>query len=462
MSDNLPSQGMSIEDKTAFVDVKNLPVPVFMDHTFYGTEGYRTGAYLVPHPREVFYNTRRHSSYYKNFFRPIVRAMIDPVFSQEIVRSTDNDLFENFIENCDAAGTHINDFVKRAIYIARISGCAFVVMDNFKSSEQPDTVAQAAEQRTFPYVYIKKPQDVHSYTSNQFGKLDEITFFEKEITVGDKKVSLYRRWNATRWAVVEFKDKGEIIHASDVHGLGIIPVVPVLDFADTRNLSKLPDPPLYDLARLNFALFNKESEIRTMEQSQSFSILCIQGGSEPIALGPHNYLQIPADAHIEPKYISPDAQHLVNLVGNSEKLREDIYRIAQQNGVIGVRGNTSGVSKEWDFRAEENVLKVTAQAGRSLESNIADLFEKYIKTDFDYETQYPTQFSPTYDQDRIVGMLNAIDKLPPQEIMTELWRDFVQTFWKNNPDRIKAIGAVMDQQADDFKRSNAGTSDNEV
>ena len=141
-----------------YVDTNKLNPYLFCSHAYEGDAGFRDGNYLIPFERELFYPKRKTFSAYRNFVKPIINAIVDPVFSSKIIRETENDLFQEFIYNCDNKGTDLHYFSKEIATLARLHGVCFVVMDNF--SEVPDTRSEAIAQRKLPYIYIQKAYNV--------------------------------------------------------------------------------------------------------------------------------------------------------------------------------------------------------------------------------------------------------------------------------------------------------------
>ena len=131
-SELMPTGGMNVpqlgklQSTEAFKDVQKLNPYIFVEDTYTGEKGYRDCSYLIPNDKETFYETRRKISYYVNVFKPIISAMIDPVFSTEIKRESTNDMFDGFIENCDNAGTSLNIFMRNAIRNARLFSINFM------------------------------------------------------------------------------------------------------------------------------------------------------------------------------------------------------------------------------------------------------------------------------------------------------------------------------------------------
>ena len=416
-------QDRNISQMQYSTNINSLNPYIWMDHTYAGSHGYRDGSYLIPFSRESSFFDRRRLAHFKNYLKPIVRAMIDPVFTEYADRTVVDDagnpitdcMFTDFLDDCDSADTFIQDYTKQAVTLARLHGVSFTVMDNFPSTAQPATVSQALQDRIFPYVYAKRAYEVEDYECDQFGNLIEITFAEEPVKIGNELQKRWRRWTTTE-SVVLTKAKNNakewITVSSATHNLGVVPVI--MTFSEQRecNSKILVDPPLYDIAKLNFVIFNQSAEIRDQERAQAFSIFYCQGvPSQDLVISNNTYINIPSEATISPGYASPDFGIIAGLVANQEQMRKDLFAIAEQSGVVGVQSQTSGVAMAYDFYAHESTLKQTASMATTLEQKIATLFGRYTAETFVYTVSYPSDFAPM-GQDNEVARLDKVLRIP--------------------------------------------------
>ena len=452
----VPNNGTTttFNDTSEAEDVRDLNIYDFMLYTYDGSEGYKDGTYLVPHPRESFYNIRRRVSVYKNLFKPICTAMVDPVYARPITRETGSEMFQKFIEDVDNAGTDAQTFMRSTLTFARLYGVTFVVMDNTVPVAM--TIAEAIEKREFPYVYRKDPRSVVEkgplrWKTDSWGNLISIAFDAGLRQDGDRKTRLYREYTKTEWILYE--ESGNLLTAiergthglRDENGLPMLPVIAVTNFVNEKTMYNLPYPPLFSLAWHIYSKFQIDSEVRTLSQSQTFSILCVQAGgsSNGLIAGPNNYLDIPMDAKLPPSFIGPDPAHFNNMRDYADKMVDEIFDLAHQNGVIGIRAEASGIAKEWDFRAEENILRQTALAGQSVEDKMAALFEAYTGQSVDYTANYPMEYGPGWESRRMADIMAAMDKMPPPAVQNELWKEFVTLFWKSDEEKAQFIAGAM-------------------
>lgn len=406
------------------IDVRNINKYVFVSNTYNGTAGYRDGTYLFPFARESFYEERKKMAFYRNFLKPIIQAVTEPVFTKPVSRETDNAIFEAFLNNVDNRGSQIEANAYNVAVLSRLHGVTFIVMDNYNDLETM-TVNAAIEARRYPYVYIQPAYTVSNHETDDFGKLISITFYHVEKWNDGKDVDVFVTWNdMTR--TVEYVRKDKVLASETYdHNLGILPVISV--YSDTY-LDILPDPPVYDIAKLNYAIFNKDSELRDQERAQAFSLLYMQTdtNSNNIAIGPHNVLILPAsqDVTIPPGYISPDANIMSMLKENTETLIQSIFSAAQQQGVVAIR-ETSGIAEAYKFRAQANQLQKTAFMSEEYENKLAELFSRYIGSQFEYNVSYEKNYDPYYSRVSSEELSKLLTLDLPTEVKNALKKSLV-------------------------------------
>lgn len=379
------------------IDINSVNPYIFMSHSYHGTGGFKSGSYLVPHPREGYYNTRKSMSSYRNYVKPIINSMINPIFNTTITRESSNDMYTTFLTDVDNAGTSMSTNTKEVLTLARLHGVTFIVMDNFP--EIPTIRKDAIDMRRMPFIYIQPAYLVSSYSQDEFGNLTSITFTHEE-SRDNKTVYVDITWDDTSKTVVVRDGKKVLSTTKDFHGLGVIPVISVYA-TDTKEI--LPTPPFYDIAKTNYVIFNKDSEIRDQERSQAFSILYYQTDSNTnsMTVGPNNAIVLPAisDITITPGFVEPDPNILSMLVANNEKLVDSLYRIAESEGIIGVQKANSGIAASYSFISKRNLLDQSANIAVKYENDLAKLFSRYVSEDVDYTVNYSRKWEPTVQTD---------------------------------------------------------------
>jgi len=401
----------------------------FCEDTYFGSGGYADGRYLIPYDRELFYDGRRELSFLKNYYQSIVRAMIDPIFNGPIPREvtvggtvkTEGYFINEFLLNADNAGSDLQTFIDEVITFAEIHGVTFVVVDNFRNS--PATKSQAIEYRIFPYCYLKKVTQLEAWECDNCGNIIWIMFCEDSVKdAKGNEQKRYTKWTATTYELLTKNEKNEFVVLETYdHGLQELPVIPVFAVKrrDRKNLKV--DPGLYDIARINHAIFNKDSEIRDQERAQAFGILYAQGiDTKTMNVGLHNFIGLPnsPDVTIPPGYASPDANILTGLVNNGKELRDDLFRIAGQKGVIGAE-RKSGISYAWEFTAQEAILKANSTLASATEYRIVEIFKLYTSEDFEYTVTYKTDYKPDMKEQNLTNY-DKVEMLPEQSKIVKI------------------------------------------
>jgi len=441
-----PIYDRNIAQTGEYININKTNIYLYMDEAYYGSGGFRDGRYLIPFSRESSYEQRRQLAHYKNYLKPIIRAMIDPCFTDKVIRKVnpEDSLFSDFIDDCDASGMVLQDYSYQALNICRRHGLVLTVVDNFP--EQPETYLEAKNRRIYPYIYHKKAYEVDSYILDSYYNLSEIILTDKTIQVDGKPVRQWRRWTRdTSTLLQKSKDLKSWIEISvDWHNLGIVPVILTYSEILENKCDILPDPPLYDLARLNAVIYNQSAEIRDQERAQAFSIFYCQGmPTGDVSIGPTNYINIPLEASITPGYASPDFSIIAGLVANQEQIRKDLYSIAEQNGVVGVQNSESGIAKSYDFFAHESTLKKTSSIATTLEDNIAEIFKLYTGEKFEYNVIYPTDFQPM-GLDREIDRIEKILKLPGLDPLfkSSIQKKLVRLYMSDEPE--ETVSEIID------------------
>jgi len=405
----------------------------FLYNAYFGLGGFYDGTALYKSQVEVDdqYLERRATTSYRNFLRQIIDATYLPVFSSSATRKTevngvlDEDgklapLWNAFLDNVDNRHNSMHKFTKKAVRHARMLGVSFVVVDNFRLTDTMST-AQALQTRSYPYVYMRLPQQVETSATSvdEFNRLTQICFRENPETVQNAKTG--QMMNEARWKLwtsmysvkLRKTEKGEMeeVPGSRVdHNLGEVPVIPVMS-SEVEDGTVLPQPDFYGIARTNLDIYNIDSAQMRSIRSCMFPILCLpmtrdNDPSNKQAVSPLQGFYLPPSnaeaSYPMPMYLAPPTNAFEAVAKVTTDLIDYLYKQAGQLGVTGVQKASSGIAKAFDFQAMEYVLLETAKMGKFLEEEIARLFQKYVLSEkFDYTVFYEDAYSPTSDGDSV-------------------------------------------------------------
>lgn len=409
---NTQSKDPSSSSGSTSIDINSLNEYVFIEQSYKGTGGFKTGYYLIAHQREAFYSARTQLSYYTNFVNPILRAMFVPVFTSPVKRDyDDNKLFEMFKKDVNYNNLPLQNFTEIVAKYVRLHSITFIVMDYILPDDVEITETYLLNNDVHPYAYIKKAYEVENYILDFFGRLTEITFIDEcqQLKKSDgtvKEVQTYIRWSKDKWErVIKKKDKYIAIETR-ILDLGSIPVSPI--YEDYREDTKvlLTESKFYSLTKINHTIFNQDSERRELQRNQTFSILCIQEDKNDVAgksIGTTNYLRVSPDVSNMPQFISPDTNILKELQAQRDENKKDLFTLADQLGVIGIsKAAKSGVALSYEFSAYEATLQKTAEIAIRIENEVVRLFQLYTNTDFEYVAHYNTEYTVGKDENKII------------------------------------------------------------
>jgi len=450
-----------------YTDFTTMNQYAFLDSAYYGTEGFKDGSFLIPHTREMFYPSRRKLSFYTNYTRPVIRALVEPVFVEPAPRKVtdDNDneadglMVSTFIADCDNDGVPLQGFTEQISTKARLHGISFAVMDNFPEGEQPQTTKEAIDNRIMPYLIHKNAQEMIAGMTNDFGRTVEILFAEPpKVWSNGQKTPRARKWTDEYSVVLELKrstttnikgydavgGKAWIEAGPRVyHDLGVLPVVILYSVPKRKKQDILVDSPMYPIARTNAVIFNKDAEIRDSERAQAFANLFIQtdeGGN--MTIGKHNVILVSTEAKFAPGYVSPNPMILEGLVKNNERLRDNLFRQAEQAGVnaLGVSSQSSGAALAWKFYSTEAQLKKTSQMATYFEQAVMGLFRLYTGEDFVYTVSYPKSFQPGDRKQEVLIYKEVLALNPPLAMKQKIFEKVTRLlFTEESPSEVQKI-----------------------
>jgi hypothetical protein len=382
----------------------------FMLNAYFGEGGFHDGSALVKSQVEknVQYVERRANSYYKNYVKPIIDATYIPVFTKTVTRTTTVNGVEDaegrlapmwaaFQKDVDNRGTCISLFTQKIVRYARILGVSFIVMDNF--SDAPQSEVDAIQSRKFPFVAMRLPQQVEIdlLKLDKFLGILEIVFREEPVD----GVATWKKWTKEYSVLLQKDEEGKFFEVSQSrfdYNLGKVPVFAVFS-AECEDGTILPKPNFYDIARCNWKLFNTCSAQDRLMRAQMFAILCAPRIEQGFASSPNQGFELPANdsnnglSYPVPFYLAPPTGPYAEISKNINDLATDLFQMAGQSGVTGIKTEASGVSAAYSWQGQEWVLKQTSAMSKRAEESIAKLYQLYVQTvKIEYCADYATDF----------------------------------------------------------------------
>ena len=243
-------------------------------NAYYGTNGFDNGGYLIKHKRETDedYQTRQENAYYLNYFAPITNSLVTPIFKKPAVRDWNGakNFMELFVQDIDGNKTTIGEFMKRAALKAKLYGSCFIVVDNFSTYSEDETVADVLKNRKIPYAFCLAPQQVTAYEADKIGIITSIDFQDIKQINSDAGKYYAMHFDKTSWK--RYDDKN--IYETGTHNLGRVPVT-VLTCKQLEDMTLKPPPELLPLAKVAKAIYNTSSWLTEIFRSVTFPLLTI-------------------------------------------------------------------------------------------------------------------------------------------------------------------------------------------
>lgn len=375
---------------------------------YYGTGLFNNGAGLIQHPRESIENftNRKKLAYYWNYVGPIVNAMVDPIFKDEMKRDyRDSEMFQAFLDDCDRTGTSYQDFCKSAALIAKLYGAAYIVVDN--SDEMDITLSDAVRNRHFPFLKVVSPLQIEDWAIDDYGRIVMFKYKETVRNGANSSITKTHTWTDTDWAISD----GEGSTEAGTHTLGRVPVVQWLARNTDKRIIKPPSEYI-SVVQSNYFLYQLCSWHTQILRDQAFNILTIPDpGTDDITVGTNNVLAYPPESTHTPAFIAPAAAPAEMLTGQMDRCIKEMFRMSGLESILGANtsDNKSGVSKEWDFEKTNKRIADFAVRCENADKAIIALYEAWAGETVDYYVEYPRDFKINDVSDSLTDAQTALD-----------------------------------------------------
>lgn len=356
---------------------------------YYGDGGFQDGEYLVKHWRESAekFQSRVDLAYYLNYMAPCVNAHVDPIFKRKPMRNYAGGIsavWEQFAKDTDFAGTDLDTLMKRWALAAKLYGAAYVICDS--SPTVAATIGEMLETKKRPYAYLLNPMRIKEIKVDNNGKIIYFSFLERDAA---SKRDFVRIFTDDEWQLLD----GSKVVAYGKNNLGQVPVVR-LTSRELSPFDMFPTSEFISIAQAERSLYNKCSWLDDILRNQTFSILTYPTQkAENLTIGTDNALAYPPDSRHVPSFIAPPAECAQILVQQIQQLQQEIYRMAVVVNVTGVRSQSSGIAKQWDFEETNQLLSSFSDNVGKAEEKLAGLFALWLGEKVDYTAAYQKDFA---------------------------------------------------------------------
>jgi len=421
----------------------------FLLDAYSGQGGFATGAYLVAHPREDLtaggkFDRRKELAVYPNFSRKIVDVFTGFLWKQTPNRESD-DLYTQFQNDANGAGGKLDKLLFTYQRLAMILGSVYIIVD------KPKIQGQTRADQALPYLALRLPGQLVAETKDAAGRWLSVTFSE---TMDGETV--YRTFTTTGWKLSKKTDGTDVIDHGE-YSLGRVPVVRLhiaepLDPSSSRSQSWF-----YDLAGLNWDLYNTRSELRELFRAQTFAILALPVADESererlkdLTISTENALTYNPTGGGDPKFIAPPADPVELYMKQIADTVTDIYRVANLEFVGGVQ--QSGVALAFHFQEANSSLGGMSGQCEAAEIEIAQLVYLWQDHEFSGNIAYPTEFNITDLQQAIGVAMDAVSLGLGAEFDKAIKKRLARQILANDtaPSTMQAIDDEINAQGDTY------------
>lgn len=380
----------------------------FLLDAYTGKGGFSDGSYLLPHAREAQekFDRRKALAVYPNYVRKITNVFMGFLWKQSPGRQTD-DLYDRFATNADGAGTSLNRLLFTYQRLALILGTVYIIVD--KSSVE----AQSRAEEPVAYCGLRLPGQLVKETKDSHGRWESVTFVERV-----DRDNQFRTYTRSGWKVTKdiegkniLQKDGENLEGN--YSINRVPVVALhaaepLNPADSRS-----DSFVYDLANLNWDLYNARSELRELFRAQTFAILALPVSSDKerealqdVTISTENALAYNPAGGGQPGFIAPPADPVKLYEENIAGIVVTIYQVANLEFVGGVQ--QSGVALSFHFQEANSSLCGIAEQCEQTENEIAELVYLWQGREFRGHIAYATDFNMSDLKEEIAVAMDAV------------------------------------------------------
>lgn len=400
-----------------------------LDDAYRASGGFEDGTYLIPHPSEgdAKYIRRKKMCYFVNYVKPIVDALVNPIFRTDPVRSGMGKFFEEFTKDVDGNGTTLTRFMKKAAIRAKLHGVEFVVID-MEPIEEDEVLTEKRilEERIYPYVYLVSPSQITDWATNKFGKLVSISYKLTNYDV-DKDGQTLSKEEIWTWTATKCKKVVEGIETIFENQIGEIPIVPLYG-AINDSADLIPNSDVMAISRTNLALFNACSELRERNSAQAFSVLSYpiadddsyEEAVDGISIGTADMLMYRSSTGNSPEFITPPPDSSDMLLNEIQFMVKEIYRMASlrmttDSNTYNVSAVAMRIMNQQYYQSITELAHGLQEAEKKL-NNIFSLYMGDINSDFEvsYNQEYsspdPTEVLNSATTSLALGMTPEFNK----------------------------------------------------
>ena len=384
---------------------------------------------------EKNYKFRLSLSFLFNGYRETIRYMTGRVFQKRTRLSENtNPVFFEWAKNIDLLGTDLSDFAKQTLFSGTQSGIEYLLVDA-PPAQTGQTRADAMSKNIRPYIVHITPENVIDFHETRIQNMNVLTHFRFKEFIDQPKdefsidkieqIRVFDLIDSNVWSRVFQKSKSsghwEQFGDSVVTGLSEITIEPF--YAEKSGYFR-GTPPFEDLADLNIAHWQSQSDQRNILHSARVPILFGKGLPETA--------EIKISASSITKSTSPDAdikfvEHSGAAIGAGQA---DLQHLEDQMRVMGLKVMQEAVpmTATGEMRGEMRELSRLGSIAESLEMALQKCFiwmGEYGGVEFDGQVEVHKDFGfGTVNAVALNALISSVKmgKIPTRQFWHELLR----------------------------------------
>lgn len=354
--------------------------------------------YIHKHPREHpdIYAARLKRAWPINFSRAITNKTITAVYTEQPqrVEIVNGSKMQMFVSDANLRGASLDSVMRQFLRYVYIHGFAVMLVDALPVGYRPSTIMfdSSMDRLTYPYVATYNANCVVDWGYDTFRNLEYILLLERTFendSVIDRVNMVFTL--VTRDKIYRIRQQrkdgsSEVMHKIEEydHVLSDYTMMPVVVGSMNRDEDDLFTPPsgITELSLIDQAIINYISLRDDIFYSQTYGQLILQAEADDdlkeINVGTAVVLRYPPEMN-PPQFITPPSSAVDALNTGIENGVAQIQRISDQR-FADVGADTSGLSKEWDFRHEEFGIFSLARIGEQVENDVFRILQLADKT----------------------------------------------------------------------------------
>ena len=363
--------------------------------------------WLPKEPKEADpqYRTRLDRSFLFNGLRDTVEKLVAKPFSREVnVEGDDDERLSGIADDADRMGTNITSFASSLLTSAIKYGLVHVLVD-FPQVPEGATLATERKDGLRPYfVQVDAPRLLgwKAEFLNSRMVLTEARIHETRIetpdgSFADETVDYVRVYGIKGWELYKFDKNEKVLVKVDEgpHSFEGVPLVTI--YIDQKAGLMAADPPLEDLAWLNIAHWQSQSDQRNILRFARIGILFGKGMEEEemktFTIGPTKFFKT-TSAEADLKYVEHTGKAI-------ESGRQDLIDLEVKMELLGLQpmiasrsgtqtatgkaideGRTESAIQSWIRRLENGLVQCYEFAAQWVNGALPDDFSVDIFNDF--------------------------------------------------------------------------------